>query len=89
MGGVKLASSDCGWTVIDGFGSDVEYERFRARILEQVESELAKEERVKTRYSGIDWDEHWYRCAASKQIWRLVAPDPPFNGVFEPVDPRA
>jgi hypothetical protein len=84
-----LASGDCGWTPIDGFGSEVEYERFRARILEQVKSGLAKEERVKNRYSGIDWDEHWYRCATTKQTWRLVAPDPPFNGVFEPVDPRA
>jgi hypothetical protein len=88
MGGVKLPPSDCGWNAIEGFGSDIEYERFRARILEQVQSGLAKEERVKTPYSGIDWDEHWYQCAASKQTWRLVAPDPPFNGIFEPVDAK-
>jgi hypothetical protein len=82
---MKLASSDCDWTVIESFRSDEEYERFRARITEQVRSGLASKERVKKRYSGIDWDEHWYRCAASKQTWRLVAPDPPFNGIFEPV----
>jgi hypothetical protein len=82
---LKLPSSDCDWKVIDGFRSDDEYERFRFGILEQVKSGLAKEERVKNRYSGIDWDEHWYRCSTSKQTWRLVAPDPPFNGIFEPV----
>jgi len=85
MGGVNLPPTDCDWKVIEGFGSDEEYERFRARIVEQTKSGLAKEERVKRRYSGIDWDERWYRCAATKQTWRLVAPDPPFNGIFEPV----
>jgi hypothetical protein len=80
-----LPSTDCDWKAIERFGSDEEFERFRKRILAQVESGLATEERVKNRYSGIDWDEHWYRCTASKQTWRLVAPDPPFNGIFEPV----
>ena len=80
-----MPSSDCDWAVVEGFRSDYEYEQVRARIIEQVKSGLAKEERVKKRYSGIDWDEHWYRCAASKQTWRLVAPDPPFNGIFKPV----
>jgi hypothetical protein len=80
-----LPSTDCDWKVIESFGSDEEFERFRKRILVQVESGLVQEERVRNRYSGIDWDEHWYRCATSKQTWRLVAPDPPFNGIFEPV----
>ena len=80
-----MPSEDCDWKVIEGFASDLEYESLRARIAQQVESGLAKEERVKKRYSGIDWDEHWYRCAATKETWRLVAPDPPFNGIFEPV----
>jgi hypothetical protein len=85
LGDLTLPSTDCDWKIIESFGSDEEFERFRNRILAQVESGLAKEERVKSPYSGIDWNEHWYRCAASKQTWRLVAPDPPFNGIFEPV----
>jgi hypothetical protein len=85
MGGVTLGTSDCDWTIIESFRSDQEYEGFHARLINQVKSGLATEERVKERYSGIDWDEHWYRCAATKQTWRLVAPDPPFNGIFEPV----
>ena len=82
---MKLSSTDCDWNAIEGFRSDDEYERFRAQIIRQVQLGLAKEERVRKRYSGIDWDEHWYRCTATKQTWRLVAPDPPFNGIFEPV----
>ena len=82
---MKLSSRDCNWTVIEGFRSDEDYEQFRARIIDQVKSGLVTEERVGKPYSGIDWDEHWYRCAATKKTWRLVAPDPPFNGLFEPV----
>ena len=82
---MKVPSSDCGWKLVERFDSDAEYERLRDWIADQIASGLAKEERVKKKYSGIDWDEHWYRCLANKQMWRLVAPDPPFNGVFEPV----
>ncbi len=82
---MTVSSAECNWKAVEGFRSDEEYERFRARIIEQVQLGLAKEERVRKRYSGIDWDEHWYRCAANNQTWRLVAPDPPFNGIFEPV----
>ena len=56
---MKLSSMDCDWKAIEGFRSDDEYERFRAQIIQQVRLGLAKEERVRKRYSGIDWDEHW------------------------------
>jgi hypothetical protein len=40
---------------------------------------------VEDRYSGsFMFNEHWFR-APSGAIWRLVAPDPPFRGVFERV----
>jgi hypothetical protein len=78
-------SPDCEWVVIDGFNSDEEYERFLARIREQVQFGVAKEVRVAKRYSGVDWDERWFQCLSGKATWRLVAPDPPFHGVFKPV----
>lgn len=78
-------SSTCDWELIDGFSSDEEYERFAARIREQVRSGFAQEVRVAKPYSGIEWDEHWFQCAATKDTWRLVAPDPPFMGIFKPV----
>ena len=78
-------SPDCEWVVVDGFNSDEEYERFLARIREQVQSGVAKEVRVAKPYSGVDWDERWFQCRSGKATWRLVAPDPPFHGVFKPV----
>jgi hypothetical protein len=78
-------SHSCEWVVIDGFNSDEEYARFLAQIREQVRCGVAKEVRVAKRYSGVDWDEHWFQCLSGKDTWRLVAPDPPFRGVFKPV----
>lgn len=78
-------SSGCAWVAIDGFSSDEEYQRFLASIREQVRSGVAKEVRVAKPYSGIDWEERWFQCLSGKDTWRLVAPDPPFPGVFKPV----
>ena len=80
-----MVSSDCEWEPIDGFNSDEEYERFLTSIREQVRSGVAKEGPVAEPYSGIHWDERWFQCVASKDTWRLVAPDPPFKGVFKPL----
>jgi hypothetical protein len=41
---------------------------------------------VSDRYSGSEmFDEHWYQ-AASGQLWRLIAANPPFRSVFLMVD---
>lgn len=80
-----MSSSICRWITIESFASFDEYDQIRASIEEQVRQGLVTEERVKKPYSGIEWDEHWYRCLADKQTWRLVAPDPPFKGLFKPV----
>jgi hypothetical protein len=77
--------SGCEWVAIDGFSSDEEYEQFLAGITEQVRSGVAIEVRVAKPYSGVDWDERWFQCLVGKDTWRLVAPDPPFQGVFKPV----
>ena len=78
--------SDCGWQAVDGFGSFADYERVRGSINEQVETGQADERRVGKPYSGLETlDERWYRCKANGQIWRLIAPDPPFQGIFERV----
>lgn len=78
-------ATTCEWEVIEGFRSDGEYQRLLALIDEQIRSGLAKEVRVAKPYSGVDWDEHWFVCGATRETWRLVAPDPPFDGVFKPV----
>jgi hypothetical protein len=30
--------------------------------------------------------EDWYQCPNCQQVWRLVHPDPPFEGVWEMVE---
>ena len=80
-----MSSSNCGWTIVEGFESDEQYAQLSNRLGEQLRSGLAKEERVSKPYSGVEWEEHWYRCLDTKQTWRLIAPDPPFKGLFKPI----
>jgi hypothetical protein len=73
------------WDEIHGFASPGELERFRRWIASALDEEALIEIPVEEPYSGSPMlDEHWYR-AASGSVWRLVAPDPPFRGVFERV----
>jgi hypothetical protein len=30
--------------------------------------------------------ERWYQCSACATMWRLVEPDPPFEGLWQKVD---
>jgi len=77
---------NCGWEPIDGFNSLEEYERLRDSVSEQVRLGEADERRVAKPYSGLKTiDEHWYRCKATGELWRMIAPDPPFPGIFDKV----
>jgi len=77
-------ATDCGWVAVVAFSSFEDYERLRRSITGQVKGGEAEERRVRKPYSGLETlDEHWYRCRATGDIWRLVAPDPPFPGIFE------
>jgi len=77
-------TSGCGWEPVDGFNSLAEYEKLRDSVSEQVSSGQADERRVAKPYSGLKTiDEHWYLCKATGETWRLIAPDPPFPGIFE------
>jgi hypothetical protein len=35
-------------------------------------------------YLGVP--EYWFQCKKCEKIWRLLRPDPPFAGIWEPVD---
>lgn len=76
--------SGCPWEEIHGFANPSEYSRFRAWVEEQLVSGQAREQPVITPYGGIVI-ERWLRHTGSGQIWRLVAPDAPFYGLFAPV----
>lgn len=62
-----------------------EFERFKQWIASAPDEGALVEVPVQERYRGSSmFDEHWYR-ATSGSVWRLVAPEPPFLGVFERV----
>jgi len=77
----------CPWEKINEFQSYSEFERFVSWIDEQVKSGVAEELQVRKPYIGATtFREKWYRHVASGKTWRLVWPDGPFTGIFEPVD---
>jgi len=76
----------CEWEKAENFNSYSHYERVLAFIRQQMADGEVREVKVRRRYSGLETlDEHWFKCLASKETWRIVAPDPPFKGVFEKV----
>lgn len=44
-----------------------------------------KEVPVLRPYSKVGLTESWHQCLRCEQVWRLVSPDPPFTGLWEPV----
>jgi hypothetical protein len=76
----------CPWDSIIGFQSASEFDRFVAWMSDQVQSATAEEVPVRDPYLGATaFHEKWYRHVASDRTWRLVWPDGPFTGLFEPV----
>jgi len=77
----------CPWEKITGFQSLSEFNRFVDWISRQVSAGHAEELPVLKPYVGATtFHENWFRHVASGQTWRLVWPDAPFSGVFEPVE---
>lgn len=75
------------WHEIHGFRSPMEYQRFQSWLIELQHSHVIAEVPVSEPYAGSPmFVEAWYR-AGDGRTWRLVAPDPPFRGVFELTDP--
>jgi hypothetical protein len=71
---------------IKGFHSLSEFERFTKYVEGLVNNKDLTEIPVSKRYADSQiFKEHWYECNLCKQIWRLVAPDFPFSGLWEKV----
>lgn len=74
------------WEEIHGFSSPSEYQRFVAYIEQQVVAGHAEEIPVSATYGkGEIYGGRWFRDQETKEIWRLVPPDFPFKGLWEPV----
>ncbi|EQA38899.1 hypothetical protein LEP1GSC047_0209 [Leptospira inadai serovar Lyme str. 10] len=72
---------------IQGFFSPIEYEDFRAYLKSQVENgNLVPVISNKLYEKGKIFGGEWYKCNTCHEIWRLVAPDFPFTGLWEKVE---
>lgn len=77
----------CPWEKIGSFRSCAEFERFVHWMDEQVRSATAVELPVRRPYIGATtFREKWFGHIATGMTWRLVWPDAPFTGLFEPVE---
>ena len=80
-------ANGCGWQPVVHFGSLQEYEDLLKSIGAQVASGAASDKALdSTRAWGSAWDEKWFQCVETGEVWRLVGPDPPFRGIFKPLE---
>jgi hypothetical protein len=75
------------WEEIHGFTSQGEYESFVKYLETQVATGVAREQPVDPLYGkGMIYGGRWFQDIETGVIWRLVSPDPPFRGLWEPVE---
>ena len=77
----------CYWEAINGFESPGEYRRFCLWLSAQVDAGIVEIVPVVELSRDLIFGsrESRYQCKASGETWRLVAPDAPFRGLWEPV----
>jgi hypothetical protein len=72
---------------IKGFSSPEEHRRFVRYIEAQVSSGTVEEFPADPDYGpGQIYGGRWFRNNRTAEVWRLVDPDFPFKGVWEPVE---
>lgn len=74
------------WEEIHGFASPGEYTRFVRYIEGQVSAGFVREIESDNDYGrGEIYGGRWFCDVETGEIWRLVPPDFPFRGLWEPV----
>lgn len=74
------------WEEIHGFVSLGEYNKFVQYIEEQIKAGYVKEIDPNPDYGyGEIYGGRWFEEIANGEVWRLVPPDIPFKGLWEPV----
>lgn len=82
-----MSQTSSGWEAIRGFQSPGEHRRFVEFMERQVSSGEAEELEPDPAYGpGELYGGRWFRHRATGEVWRLIPPDPPFYGVWEPVN---
>jgi hypothetical protein len=75
----------CPWERISDFDGWNEFNRFEAWLREQIANNTAEEVPVLKSYNIGGLKEKWFVHKGTKQVWRLLWPEPPFAGLFEKV----
>jgi len=76
----------CVWGEIHGFRSPAEYQKFVLYMESQVQAGYAKEIFSDPGYQkGLVFGGRWFVDVDSGEKWRLIPPDFPFLGVWEPI----
>lgn len=74
------------WHEIDEFKTPEEYDRFQQKINELVNLGEIREIPVSPDCGpGEIYGGRWFLNQQTEQVWRLVAPDFPFRGLWEPL----
>lgn len=77
------------WETIPAFSSSREYHAFVAYIEAEVDAGRAEEVPATPMFGGkYLFGERWFRDPGSGAVWRLMPPDPPMRGFWQPVFPR-
>lgn len=76
----------CPWEKIKDFRSIIEFRRFEEWMNDQIRTGSAREIEVVFPYAEApSFYQKWFEHCDTQTVWRLVWPDPPFPGVFEPI----
>ena len=71
---------------VAGFDALADYIIFKGTLEDMLQYKLLEKREVTSRYRDSSiLKEEWYYEKSSQITWRLVAPDYPFEGIFEPV----
>jgi hypothetical protein len=74
------------WEEIHGFQSPAEFKKFMRYIESQVNSGEVVEIYPDPNYGkGEIYGGRWFKNLETGEVWRLVPPDIPFKGLWEPV----
>lgn len=75
------------WEEIHGFSLPSEYDRFRKYIEDLIKAGMAEEIQMNPKYHRrLIYGGRWFKDVSTEVVWRLVPPDFPFRGVWEPVN---
>jgi hypothetical protein len=74
------------WEEIHAFISLSEFQRFMKYLEDQVDAGIVEEIEPDPDYGrGEIYGGRWFRDRKTGEVWRLVPPDIPFKGLWEPV----